>query len=125
MLLAHNHIMLVLRAFLTGAKWELPTDKVRGITYCDADGKLSVTAVAGSPNGKELGEILDGFQSSLGICMKSSHGCGDKKVRIGAPVASSDSPAQLVELGETQGIRAVDDDGIGPGDGGRCSSLIG
>ena len=59
MLLAHNHIMLVLRAFLTGAKWELLTDMVRGTTYLDADGKLSVTAVAGSPNGKERGEILE------------------------------------------------------------------
>ena len=65
MLLAHNHTMLVLRAFLAQATWDLPPDKERGITYCGADGKLSVAAVAGTPNGKELGEILD-----EGVCVE-------------------------------------------------------
>ena len=48
MLLAHNHMMLVLRAFLTGASWSLPSDTEKGIVFCDADGKLSTTAVAES-----------------------------------------------------------------------------
>ena len=58
-LLAHNHMMLVLRAFLVQAKWDLPYDAERNIVYCDGDGQLSATAVAGSPNGKELAEILE------------------------------------------------------------------
>ena len=32
---------------------------MRKIAYCNADGNLSATAVAGSPNGKELAEILE------------------------------------------------------------------
>ena len=59
MLLAHNHMMLVLRAFLTGAsKWDLPPKAEKNLVYQDKDGKLSVSAVAASPNGKELAEIL-------------------------------------------------------------------
>ena len=57
-LLSHNHMMLVLRAFLTQAKWDLPHDEMNDITFCDADGKLCVTAVAASANGKEAGEVL-------------------------------------------------------------------
>ena len=34
-LLSHNHIMLVLRAWMTGAKWNIPFDEKRQITYCD------------------------------------------------------------------------------------------
>jgi len=57
-LLSHNHIMLVLRAVLTNAKWDIPNNIDKGICVCDADGKLSVAAVAGSPNGKQLAEML-------------------------------------------------------------------
>jgi len=50
--------MLVLRAWLTNAKWDLEADVKRGITYCDDKGKLSLTAVAEHQNGKELTEAL-------------------------------------------------------------------
>ena len=43
-LLSHNHMMLVLRAFITRAKWDIPPG--RGLTLCDSDVRLSVTAVA-------------------------------------------------------------------------------
>ena len=56
--LAHNHIMLVLRAFATRAKWDLPVCEEKGIIYCDVHGKLSITAVAGSRRGLELSECL-------------------------------------------------------------------
>lgn len=59
MLLTHNHMMTVLRAFLTGAKWELPPDTEKGIVFCDADGTLSITAVAESQNGQQLAEVLE------------------------------------------------------------------
>ena len=63
-LLSHNHMMLVLRAFLTRAQWDIPPD--RGLTLCDSDGRLSVTAVAESINGKELAEVLaEGLQVGL------------------------------------------------------------
>ena len=56
-LLSHNHIMLILRAFLTEAAWELP--EIPGVVkFCDDDGKLSITAVAASPNGEQLAEII-------------------------------------------------------------------
>ena len=58
MLLAHNHMMIVLRAFLTGASWDLPPDTEKGIVFCDVDGKLSTTAVAESENGQQLAEVL-------------------------------------------------------------------
>jgi hypothetical protein len=48
--LSHNHMMLVTRAFLTGAEWNMPPDTDKNITFCDVDGKLSLSAVAASPN---------------------------------------------------------------------------
>ena len=35
-LLSHNHIMLVLRAFLTKATWDLPANEEKHIIFCDA-----------------------------------------------------------------------------------------
>ena len=65
-LLSHNHMMLVLRAFLTRAKWDLPACEEKNITFCDPDGKLSVAAVAASANGKELGEVMvEGIQAEV------------------------------------------------------------
>ena len=56
-LLSHNHIMLILRAFLTEASWNL--EELEGVMkFCDAEGKLSITAVAAYPNGKELAEMV-------------------------------------------------------------------
>ena len=52
--LSHNHIMLVLRAFLTQAKWDLTAEVENKITSCDSDGRRSLTAVAACANGKEL-----------------------------------------------------------------------
>jgi len=63
-MLSHNHMMLVMRAFITGAKWNIPAipaDAVKGtqgVTFCDEFGGLSVAAVAATPNGKELAEVL-------------------------------------------------------------------
>ena len=58
-LLGHNHIVIVLRAFRTGAKWELKVDANKISSYADAAGRLSPAAVADSPNGKQLREVLD------------------------------------------------------------------
>ena len=57
MMLSHNHMLLILRAFLGGARWDLPRDERRGITYCDDQGDLSRAAVAGNRNGGELAEL--------------------------------------------------------------------
>ena len=43
---------------MTKAKWDLPVDQARDITFCDSDGRLSVSAVAASANGKQLEELL-------------------------------------------------------------------
>ena len=56
-LLSHNHIMLIMRAFLTEASWNL--EELEGVMkFCDTEGKLSLTAVAAYPNGKELAEMV-------------------------------------------------------------------
>ena len=39
-----------------------------------------------------------------------------EEVRVGAFAASSDAPAQLVELGQAEGVGAIDDKGIRVGD---------
>jgi hypothetical protein len=57
-MLSHNHMMLVLRAFLTRAKWDLPPCEEKGVFFCDTEGRLSVTAVAASANGKEIQEVM-------------------------------------------------------------------
>ena len=58
-LLAHCHMLLILRAFLTRAKWELSSDHEKDIVFFfDANGRLSATAVAASPNGRHLAELL-------------------------------------------------------------------
>ena len=57
-LVAHNHMLSVLRAYLTAAQWNLPPDAERGINFCDAEGKLSIAAVAESENGQQLAEVL-------------------------------------------------------------------
>ena len=46
MLLGHNHITLVVRAFLTNAKWDLPSNADKGIIFCDGEGRLSIDLVA-------------------------------------------------------------------------------
>ena len=51
MLLSHCHLMLVLRAFLTKAKWDLLPDG--GINYC-SDGVLCVAAVADRGRGLRM-----------------------------------------------------------------------
>jgi hypothetical protein len=64
--LSHNHMMLVMRAFITGAEWNMPPDTDKNITFCDVDGKLSLSAVAASPNGKEMKEAIEeGFPCEM------------------------------------------------------------
>ena len=65
-LLSHNHMMLVLRVFLNQAKWDIPANAEKNLTFCDSEGRLSVTAVAESSNGKELGEVMqDGIEAEV------------------------------------------------------------
>ena len=52
--LAHNHMLTVVRAFMTKALWDVPPDTERNIVYCDAAGRLDLAAVAASKNGEEL-----------------------------------------------------------------------
>jgi hypothetical protein len=41
MLLSHNHMMLIMRAFTTQAKWDIPACEDKNITFCDTDGRDS------------------------------------------------------------------------------------
>ena len=66
LMLSHNHMVLVLRAFMTKALWQLPANEEKGIVYCDAQGKLSLSAVADHPNMKQLAEsIQEGIEVEL------------------------------------------------------------
>ena len=69
LLLAHNHMMLILRAFLAKALWNLPANEAKGIVYCDKHGNLSIPAVAEHPNLKQLAELLaEGINVELLDC---------------------------------------------------------
>ena len=62
-LLSHNHMALVIRAFLGKAKWDMESVELkalnRTIIFCEQDGRLSVTAVAETVNGKELQQVIN------------------------------------------------------------------
>ena len=58
-LLAHNHMVMVCKAVITGAKWDVTPNVEKGVTFCDKDGRLSATAIAATPNGMELQEVLN------------------------------------------------------------------
>ena len=61
-LLSHNHMALVILAFITNAKWDMePIEQKRQdrtIKLCDDQGRLSVTAVAATINGSQLAEVI-------------------------------------------------------------------
>ena len=61
-LLSHNHMQLVLRAFLTKAEWKIdPIEQKRLekiLNPCNEQGKLCMTAVAATENGKELVQVI-------------------------------------------------------------------
>ena len=66
MLLAHNTIMLVCRAWITKAKWDIPVNQKRTLTYCDEKRRLSLAAVAEHDNGKQLVLACDeGFMAEV------------------------------------------------------------
>ena len=56
--LSHTHLMLVLRALTTKAEWDVPDITKDGIIYCDAGGRLSLTAVAEHPNAQPMLEVV-------------------------------------------------------------------
>ena len=62
-LLAHNHMALVIKAFITKAKWDLePVEQKkmnRTIKFCDEQGRLCQTAVAATANGAELVHVIN------------------------------------------------------------------
>ena len=69
-LLSHNHMMIVILGFITKAKWDLdPVEqkqKNRTIKFCDEQGRLCLTAVAATDNGKELVEVIkDGISCEV------------------------------------------------------------
>ena len=66
-LLGNNHTMLTIRAFMTKAEWKLaPIEQKacgaflgKSIKACDENGKLCLTAVAATENGKELVQVIN------------------------------------------------------------------
>ena len=58
LMLSHNHITLVLRAFMTKAQWAIPKNEEKNLALCDVNGKLSISAVAQHSNGVQLAEMI-------------------------------------------------------------------
>ena len=61
-LVSHNHLMTICRAFLCKQLWRLEDNIEKNITFCDADGRLSLTSFTATPLGQQLGVIIqEGF----------------------------------------------------------------
>ena len=56
--LSHSHLIMVLRAWLMAAKWDLKT-KDGFPRYCDEQGRLNMTAVAEDPNATEMLQVIN------------------------------------------------------------------
>ena len=61
-LLSHSHAMLFLRAIMTNAQWSIDPIEQKRLEHiirpCDGQGKLCMTAVAATENGKELVQVI-------------------------------------------------------------------
>ena len=61
-LLAHNHFMTICRAFLAKQLWRLAGITEMNITFCDHEGRLSLSTFAQHTNGEQLQAIInEGF----------------------------------------------------------------
>ena len=56
--LSHSHMLLVLRAWLTKAKWDIPENTDLRLVFCDNLGQPSLSAVAAHGNAVELHAVL-------------------------------------------------------------------
>ena len=65
--------------------------------------------------GADGGELLDGFQSPLGVGRQGEIG-GNEQVAEGLAVRAPHAAAHLVQVGESETVGIVDDDGVGIGD---------
>ena len=58
--LSHSHLLLVLLAWLTGAKWDMPCDEGAPTPRtCDDKGCLDMAAVADHPNAREMMDVIN------------------------------------------------------------------
>jgi hypothetical protein len=56
-------MMLVMRAFMVAAHWDIPINTEKNLKMCDEKGNLSLTAIAAHNNGKELvAMVADGIE---------------------------------------------------------------
>ena len=56
--LAHNHVLTVCRAVVNKQLWRLDDIEDMKITFCDADGRLSLDLIASTANGVQLKAII-------------------------------------------------------------------
>ena len=62
----------------------------------------------------QLGELLDGCQAFLRIVRQPPF-IGHEKIGLGLIAAASNTTAQLIQLGQTERVGSIDDDGVGVG----------
>ena len=58
-MLAHNHAIMICRAFLTRAQWRLAAITELEITFCDEQGRLSIDLFTATAQGYQLKQILE------------------------------------------------------------------
>ena len=56
--LTHNHVLTICRAVIAKQLWRLDAIKDMNITFCDADGRLSLDLIASTANGVQLKAII-------------------------------------------------------------------
>ena len=88
----------------------------------DVAGLLVAEQVAGAADlqvahgdleaGAQLGVVAERAEA-LGRLLGEGRGAGVQQVRVGALAAAADPPAYLVELGEAEHVRALDDQRVG------------
>ena len=85
-------------SFLRKAKLDLPANADKNVVFCDADGRLSLTAVVANAKGKELAEMLaEGINAEVLSC----------KMDADAPHAAS-IISQAQNLPQQQAMRTTE-----------------
>ena len=56
--LSHSHMLLVIRAWMTKAKWNIPANTQLQLVFCDKDGCLSLSVVAVHEHGRQLLAVI-------------------------------------------------------------------
>ena len=89
---------------MTKALWKVAPDIEKNIIYCDSCGRLDIAAVAASPNGRELQEIIESgikvevLQWQMDVQDPSAAGIISRALNKGHEVALRTTEISLLRL---------------------------